>query len=279
MRESLFTEIVLNKNWANLSFEDKLKLLQKLEYKISKFQGREEREIINRISPFQNAPASIAYSPFAPEIIKATNTNNTDPAGAVNALYNTSFLIMADDYFHNKASIKSYVTVDSQKLEEEQSKLDLLFLLAKSTGTAHLMETCSYQGMLAKNEGAMYMLDKIANACETEEDCTKFLDIYYNVLKTIYDRNSLAEKYAKMEINFETLNQNVNEITEKCKNLVTEIKTNKIIFCNIKPEVSDAFNKGCKIFSSGMAAPTMFGEFYSQELINNFVDLALHRKR
>ena len=49
MRESLFTEIVLNKNWANLSFEDKLKILQKLEYKISKFKCREEREIINRI--------------------------------------------------------------------------------------------------------------------------------------------------------------------------------------------------------------------------------------
>ncbi len=281
MKESLFTDIVLDQNWSNLSFEDKVKLLQKLEHEISEFQKRSEREIYSPLPYFQSGSPSITYSPSNSDCIKITGLNNVNAPAVVNSFYSTTFAVMCDDYIKNKANIKSYVEIDSKKLDDELSKLNLLFMLAKGMGCEAVMEIGSYNGILANNEGALYMLDKISSACESESDCAKFLNIYFNVLNNIYQRIKTVEKYAKIGITFENIKNHINDIDAKIRsNLIKEINTSKMILSNIKPEISMLLSELNKTFSCGANANNREAEeYYSGQLIDKFVNFTLNRKK
>lgn len=248
MKQTIFTDILTR--WKGLSQKEKLALLQKFEEVNAKFEKREEREVIID----KKLPSSIrAEYRFKEPTFLFLNSDfhQYSPAEGMDSVFHEGFHALVDDFFHDKANLRTFTPIDKDRFMLEYALRDIIYERLKHEGALALFAYKYYEESLVRFETCLYFIYNLLRTCENLNDCTnmfivyadEILGMYYNYQKTAHE----VEKVSKYP--YDTMVAIALKIDQfQFANKINPIETSKTITSPISPKVLAHFEENFKIF-------------------------------
>ena len=268
MKKNLFYKIV--EQWNELSLKEKIELLQKFEQSNAILQGRKAREIVttDEFGP----EISAAYSFDEPSIIKLGQIQ----AGAISAMdiiFHEGFHALCDDYFNNKADLKTFSHINKNRLHNEKSKINLIQSRANYEGVFTLFCLSYYEEELVRKETCLYQIYNLLSCCESKKDCEEIFNIFCNDLLFEYLQYTEFVKRINKAVGenyYKEMLTRVNTLDAKAfSHKLININTSKNILLYPQSEViTKTFEEGLFLFNGFQNKKINENDYTAKQLAN-----------
>lgn len=275
MKNTILLQIL--KYWNELSYKEKIDLLQKYEIENSNIQNRKARELV--VDEDMNSDVGGLFSYEAPSFISIPKPTLFDGLHMASSVTHEGYHAYIYDHMKDKCDLNLYSDIDINEFYKEK-KYDrkLMNICNIYQDGAALFALYSIEEGLAEKESALHIMYNLLKSCDNKIELLNIADLLNNVIDLQTDRELAKKTYSKSKYD---------AIKSFCEsaiiNDIDHYNLTKKINKNLNPKLVENFDENLRLFVMASQYPESFdklkiGMKVGQNLLNLYDDLELGKE-
>ena len=273
MKNTTLWKIV--KYWNELSYQEKLDLLQKFEVENSEIQKRAPRELVVNKELEANVGGLFSYN--TPDVIFPPHPTLFDGIDMANSTAHEGYHAYIYDHLNDKCDLNLYSDINIEEFYKEKGYDLRLHSLCQACEDGDLLFSLyGQEECLVRKETALHLIYNLIKSCENKSDIIKMAEFHTRIL----DDETRPEK-EKLHLNKLIKFCALKSICEEVfKNSLHLYNTTKKVNKNSCPALVKHFDENLKIFMLVSQYPdsvnqVKLGMQVGQNLLNLYDELEM----